>query len=103
MSITAFAELCEISKSQMAAVLNGNRQPGLHFLYRLALGTNTNLNYLIGLVYPEANDPSYDPDAYFLAQQIAQLSPEQQTIVKNLVLVLALAGAEDDTQDDSDS
>jgi transcriptional regulator with XRE-family HTH domain len=89
MSISAFARLCDISKSQMIQVLNGNHNPGLAFIQKLAKGTNTDINYIVALIFPDQTHQA-SPEAQILANRIAKLPPEARKQVEAFVLGLAI-------------
>jgi len=98
MSIRAFARLCDISKTQMASVLNGTQTPGLQFIHKLADGTNTNINTIVAFIFPDQSE--VDPEIALLAERIANLSADDRRIAEAFVLGLALKRLQQRTERD---
>jgi len=88
MSIRAFAEMCDVSHTQVTNILNGKAQPGLDFLFKLAAGTGTDMSIIIGLIFPDMEETR--PEVKLLIARINQLPPDDFRLVEALIYGLAL-------------
>lgn len=73
----------------MINILNQKRNPGLEFIQKLAKGTNTDINYIVALIFPDQTHQA-SPEAQILANRIAKLPPEARKQVEAFVLGLAI-------------
>lgn len=90
MSVRTFGDLVGISHEVITRFRNSDPSddvgyPSLQTLIRLSEGTGISLNTLIQISYPELRRVDIDIDARLMAEEIAQLSPDDRRIVEKFI------------------
>jgi len=90
MSVRAFGDLVGVSHEVITRFRNSDPSdevgyPSLQTLRKLSDGTGVSLNTLIQISYPELRRVDIDIDARLMAEEIAQLSPDDRRIVEKFI------------------
>lgn len=90
MSARKFAEFIGVNHAFINKYANAEPSevdgyPSIHTLRKISDATGTSLLALIALVFPDAERITGDIDARLLAEQIAQLSPEDRAVAEGFI------------------
>lgn len=98
MSARQFAAFVGVSHTTIDRVLDPRQalSPSLEFLSKLGQATETNIRYLVSLVYPQ--DTETDPEAEILATQISALPPEEREFIRTYLLGVSVRMAREESE-----
>lgn len=90
MSMREFSSYVGVSPTTISNTLNPQKNiiPSTDFLAKLADATHTDIATLIAMVFPELTD--LNPEIMLLAMRISQLHPEQQKMIRQLLMGMAM-------------
>ena len=90
MSMREFAQFVNVSHATISRAVDPQKNiiPSTDFLAKLADATHTDIATLIAMVFPELTD--LNPEIMLLAMRISQLHPEQQKMIRQLLMGMAI-------------
>lgn len=96
MNASQFADFVGVSHTTIGRAIDPRNPttPSPEFLVKLARATKINLSTLIARIMPEAEHSEVDSKALLMAERIAQLPPDKQAVLDELILGFLLKAVE---------